>query len=154
MTSLSSSCIRLPQKLYKILKRFSRKRKSPKWLVQRSQIILLLAKGRNLSEIGRQLGIERKTARLWYQRWQKSLDILDMSLDNASKKSLESRIKTLLSDAPRSGAPAQITPEQSTHLIAIACEDPQESGRPISHWSGQEIAEEAIKRNIVPQIWL
>ena len=49
-------------------------------------------------------------------------------------------------------APPQFSPEQITHLIAIACEDPEKSGRPISHWSAQEIADEAIKRNIVAQI--
>ncbi len=37
-------------------------------------------------------------------------------------------------------------------IIAIACEDPEKSERPISHWSAQEIADEAIKRNIVLQI--
>ncbi len=71
---------------------------------------------------------------------------------DASPKSLEKRIKTLLSDAPRSGTPPQFNSEQITQIIAIACEDPQKSGRPISHWSAQEIADEAVKRNIVAQI--
>ena len=83
----------LPQKLYKILKRFSRKRKSPQWLVKRSQIILGRAKGNNLTEIARQLGIDRKTVRLWSQRWQEGLKILSISMADASPKSLEKRIK-------------------------------------------------------------
>ena len=152
MTEIASSCLRLPQKLYKILKRFSRKRKSPQWLVKRSQIILWLAKGNNLSEIAQKLGIDRKTARLWGQRWKEGLKILSISLADASAKSLEKRIKTLLRDAPRSGTPAQFKSEQITQLIAMACEAPEKSGRPISHWSAQEIADEAIKRNIVGQI--
>ena len=152
MTEIASGCLRLPQKLYKILKRFSRKRKSPQWLVQRSQIILLLAKGNNVREIARQLGIDRKTARLWVQRWQEGLKILSISLADVSPKSLEKRMKTLLSDAPRSGTPPQFSPKQITHLIAIACEDPEKSGRPISHWSAREIADEAVKRNLVAQI--
>ena len=149
---IASWCLRLPQKLDKILKRFIRKRKSPQWLVKRSQIILLRAKGNNLSEIARQLGIDRKTARLWLQRWKEGQKILSISLADASAKSLEKRMKILLSDAPRSGAPPHFSPEQITHLIAIACEDPEKSGRPISHWSAQEIADEAVKRNIVAQI--
>ena len=152
MTSIRSCCIRLPQKLYKILKRFSRKRNSSKWLVQRAQIILLLARGSTFSGIAHKLGINRKTVRLWSQRWQQGMEILQLSLDNASQKSLESRIKTLLTDAPRSGAPTQFSAEQLTHMIAIACENPQESDRPISHWSANEIADEAIKRHIVSQI--
>ncbi len=42
--------------------------------------------------------------------------------------------------------------EQITQIIAIACEDPEKSGRPISHWTAQEIADEAVKRNILGQI--
>lgn len=152
MTENASCCLRLPQKLYKILKRFSRKRKSPQWLVKRSQIILGHAKGNNIREIAQKLGIDRKTARLWLQRWKEGRKILSISLAEASSKSLEKRIKTLLSDAPRSGTPAQFKSEQITQIIAIACEDPEKSERPISHWSAQEIADEAIKRNIVLQI--
>jgi hypothetical protein len=37
-------------------------------------------------------------------------------------------------------------------LFAIACEDPGESGRPISHWTTRELADELIKRNIVESI--
>ena len=152
MTEIASWYLRLPQKLYKMLKRFSRQRKSPQWLVERSQIILGRAKGNNLTEIARQLGIDRKTARLWLQRWKEGLKILSISLAEASPKSLEQRIKTLLSDAPRSGTPAQFKSEQITQIIAIACEAPEKSGRPISHWSAQELADEAVKRNIVTQI--
>ncbi len=130
MTEIASGGLRLPQKLYKILKRFSRRRKSPQWLVQRSQIILLRAKGNNLTEIARQLGIDRKTVHLWSQRVKEGLKILSISMADASPKSLEQRMKTLLSDAPRSGTPPQFSPEQITHLIAIACEDPEKSGRP------------------------
>ncbi len=152
MPSPASFRIRLPQRLYKMLKRFSRKRKSPQWLVQRAQIILQLAKGYSLSETARQLSIDRKTVRMWYERWKQGMELLQKSLAQASQKSLESRLKTLLSDAPRSGTPPQFSPEQIAQIIAIACEDPQESGRPISHWSAREIADEAIKRNIVAQI--
>jgi hypothetical protein len=36
--------------------------------------------------------------------------------------------------------------------MAIACEPPESSGRPISHWTPGEIAAEAIKRGIVETI--
>ena len=45
------------------------------------------------------------------------------------------------------------TPEQIVEIIAIACEQPEEeSQRPVSHWSAREVAEEAVKRKIVPAI--
>jgi putative transposase len=37
-------------------------------------------------------------------------------------------------------------------MIAIACSDPQASERPISHWSGREIREEASQRRIIEKI--
>jgi putative transposase len=57
-----------------------------------------------------------------------------------------------LSDRPRSGAPVQFTAEQMCQLIALACEVPAGSERPISHWSRREITAEALKRGIFAQI--
>jgi putative transposase len=36
--------------------------------------------------------------------------------------------------------------------MALACEPPEASGRPISHWTPRELADEAIKRGIVETI--
>ncbi|MGH7002029.1 MAG: helix-turn-helix domain-containing protein [Stellaceae bacterium] len=57
-----------------------------------------------------------------------------------------------LADAPRSGAPAKYTPEQICAVVAMTCEKPSESERPISHWSQREIADEAMRRGLVPSI--
>jgi transposase len=152
MTETPPACIHLPPKLDKILRRLSRKRNLPEWLVQRARIIRLLSQGNNLSETAEQLGISRKTVYRWYRRWQTSIEPLLSPLSKATRKSLEGHIKALLSDAPRSGAPSQITIEQQVQMIALACEDPQDSGLPLSHWSASEIAREAVKRGIVEQI--
>jgi len=55
-----------------------------------------------------------------------------------------------LTDAPRPGKPSQITTEQRCQMVALACEQPKE--RPISHWTGREIAEEMMQRGIVQSI--
>jgi hypothetical protein len=36
--------------------------------------------------------------------------------------------------------------------MALACEDPQASSLPISHWTPKELANEAIRRGIVSSI--
>jgi transposase len=55
------------------------------------------------------------------------------------KLSLEDfSVSERLSDTPRPGRPPQITAEQFCQLIAFACEQPKE--RPITHWTGREIA--------------
>jgi hypothetical protein len=55
-------------------------------------------------------------------------------------------------DAPRPGAPATFSAEQWCQIIALACEPPEASGRPISHWTPRELADEACKRGIVERI--
>jgi hypothetical protein len=57
-----------------------------------------------------------------------------------------------LADLPRPGAPAGISASQRCQIEALACEKPEGSERPISHWTGREIADELIKRNIVDHI--
>jgi hypothetical protein len=61
-------------------------------------------------------------------------------------------IEDVLSDAPRPGSPGTFTAQQVTQIIAIACEPPENSRRPITHWTGWEIADEAVKRGIVESI--
>src|SRR5262249_57147025 len=57
-----------------------------------------------------------------------------------------------LGDAPRSGNPGKFTPEQVTQILALACEPPEKSGRPITHWTNAELAAEAQERGIVASI--
>jgi transposase len=67
---------------------------------------------------------------------------------------LESREQGLaaLLDEPRSGKPAIYTPEQICAIVAMACERPEDSQRSITHWTQQELADEAIKRGIVDYV--
>jgi putative transposase len=62
--------------------------------------------------------------------------------------SLEDRLQ----DAPRPGAPAKITADQRCQIEALACEKPEKSGRPITHWTAREIADELKQRQIVETI--
>src|SRR6266516_467855 len=61
-------------------------------------------------------------------------------------------IAQLLADAPRPGAPPTFTPEQIVQLVAVACEPPEQSGRPIDHWTARELADEVKKRHLVTNI--
>lgn len=123
----------------KALRKLIRSGKTEQRLVMRAQIILLAQKGYDHSKISLELGIHQNTVRKWKQRWL------------ASEGKAES-IKERLQDAPRSGAPGTFTPEQLTHLFAIACEPPEDSGRPISQWTSRELADEMQKRGIVKSI--
>jgi len=108
----------------------------------RGRIVLAAAEGKNNSEIARELKVTVDTVRLWRGRWRELQPIALADL------SVEQR----LADLPRPGAPVQITAEQRCQIEALACEQPEGSERPISHWTGREIADEIMKRGIVKQI--
>jgi putative transposase len=65
---------------------------------------------------------------------------------------LRTLLEQVLDDAPRPGKPATFSPEQIVQIVALACEPPEKSGRPISHWTARELADEAKKRQIVRDI--
>lgn len=119
-----------------------RRHTAPRQVVVRARIILLAADGLNTSQIARELGLEADTVRLWRQRWRGFGGVTWADL------SVEDR----LTDAPRPGCPARITPEQVCQIVALACEAPSTAGRPISQWSGREIADEVMRRGIVAAI--
>ena len=121
------------------LEKLVRKARTEQRLTLRGRIILLAAKEHNHRQIARELKICRDTARKWRQRWLASA---------GSEASVEERLQ----DAPRPGSPATFTPEQLTHVFAIACEPPADSGRPISQWSNRELADEMQQRQIVKSI--
>ena len=50
--------------------------------------------------------------------------------------------RAVLRDEPRPGAPGKFTPEQVIQILAVACEPPEKSGRPITHWTAHELADE------------
>ena len=136
-----------------ILRQLIRRRKTPRGLSQRAQIILLADQGWNNSEIAHHLELDRNTVRRWRQRWQGHSPQLMMTLAQGSRKRLQQQmINSILSDAQRPGSPVGFSVEQRVQIIALACEDPKESQRPVSHWSPRELADEIVKRGIAQQI--
>jgi putative transposase len=124
------------------LDQFVRRHTTAQQLALRARIVLAAAAGANNSQIARQEGVTLDTARLWRARW------LGLQAVPLSELSIEER----LADAPRPGKPVRITDEQVCQIVAIACEAPDQSGRPISQWSGREIADEITRRGIVAEI--
>lgn len=120
----------------------ARRHTAPQQVALRARIVLLAADGLNNSQIARTLGLEADTVRLWRQRWRAFQGVALADLSIADR----------LSDAPRPGCPARLTPEQVCRIVALACEAPSATGRPISQWTGREVAAEIIARGIVPTI--
>lgn len=121
-------------------------------LAQRAPIILWAFQGMKNEVIARKAGVGRHQVGVWRRRWQQAFEKLVAIECSSSRAALRRAIAETLSDAPRPGAPGWFTPEQLTHIVALACEHPSESGRPITHWTNQELADEAVKRGLVTAI--
>jgi len=149
-----------------ILKRIVGARASEAGLVRRAKVILSGHAGMSNSAIVRQYEIKHEAVRRWRKRWQsheecfKQIEVGEEESDPAQRmQDLEEAIREVLRDEQRSGTPPKFSAEQQVKIIAVACEDPLESGRPISHgpseghfWTPREIADEVIKRKIVSSI--
>jgi putative transposase len=137
MARLSAAKLEVNEEQQAELEAIVRKRTSPQRLVVRARIILLAVAGVGVHGTMRRLGIARTTVQIWRRRW---------------READQERVQERLGDRPRSGAPATYTPEQVCAIVAIACERPEESDRPITHWTQREVADEAVKREIVSSI--
>jgi transposase len=109
---------------------------------QRARVILKAAEGKNNAEIGREVKQSLDMVRLWRRRWR---DLAGIGFEDLS-------VEERLEDLPRPGGPSRLSADQICQMEQIACEAPEKAGRPISQWTGREIAEELIGRGIVETI--
>lgn len=144
--------IEVTQRQNAILDRIIRAANSAQCLVQRATIIAKAGQGERNQCIADDMAIHAQTVRRWRARWSEASERLAAVEAEADDKVLSQLIHALLSDAYRSGSPGTFTPEQICSIVALACEPPQASGRPVTHWTPAELAEEAVQRGIVASI--
>jgi len=134
--------IKLDQEATDQLTQLVKRHQTSQQIALRARIILAADQGQSNATIARKLAVCLDTVRLWRNRWRQLASISLTDLSAAER----------LADLPRPGAPAEISASQRCQIEALACEKPEGSERPISHWTGREIAAEIIKRNIVDHI--
>ena len=144
--------IELTERQRTLLEQIVRRTTSPQRLVTRSKIILKAAVGKRNQEIADELAVTVRTPRRWRDRWAKASAHLVAAESDAPAAQLSDLIEAVLTDKLRSGTPATFTAEQICLIVAIACENPQESGRPVTEWTPRELADEAVQRGIVSSI--
>jgi transposase len=135
-----------------VLQTMTRSRTCSQALAQRAGMILLAFAGLDNEAIAGQLGCERHAVGLWRRRWARAFQRLVLIECGEKPSALPRAIDELLSDLPRRGCPGKFTPEQVTQILATACEPPEDSGRPVTHWTPRELAEEVVQRGIVESI--
>jgi putative transposase len=139
------------EKQREYLEQLIRRRSTPQYLAKRAQLILDAVKGISNSEISRRLPLDRPQVVTWRGRWIQRYPELVL-VEQEHPEELETAILSTLRDRPRPGTPPTFTEEQVLQIVAIACEEPSASDRPISHWTPREVRDEAIQRGIVTSI--
>lgn len=146
--------IELTSRQQHLLEKLLRASSTEQRLAQRAEIILMINQSRaNNQHVARGLRLCRQTVGKWRTRWADAAEALAAAEDNdEDDKTLLLYIEATLADAARSGARPHFSAEAIVEIIALACEDPVESERPVTHWTPRELADEAVKRGIVKEI--
>jgi putative transposase len=136
-----ATVIVLSEQEQEALLQITKRRRSEYHVVLRARIVLAAQEASN-AQIARDLAINVDTVRLWRDRWA-GLQGIDLETLSAAER---------LQEAPRPGVAPKFTAEQRCQMAALACEAPAKAGRPISQWTGREIADELKARGIVEDI--
>lgn len=126
----------------------TRRHTTPQNSARRARIVLRMHNGIGNTVIAREFGISTRTVEMWRARWRVAQD----ARHGAETEHLEALIERDLADAPRSGAPPTFTAAQIAQVIALGLRPPEDFGRPVTHWTPQELADEAVKQGIVASI--
>ena len=146
--------VRLSERQRVLLEKWVRnKADTPYRLIERCQIVLLSASGVSNAEQGRLLNVDRQRPRRWRTRWAAQEQRLAAAENKGvSDRDLVGLLADVLSDRDRPGGPTTFSAEQLTRIIAVACEKPEQSDRPVTHWTPRELVDEVVKRGIVDSI--
>lgn len=142
MAKRSAPSVTLTKEAQSELESLVNRHKVGQQLALRGRIVLACGAGKSNRSIAKAEQVTIKMVSRWRQRWL-ALEALPLC---------ELKVEERLADLPRPGAPARITADQVCQIMALACEKPEGSERPISQWTAREVADEVMKRNLVEQI--
>lgn len=133
-----------------LLQRITQRHTAAQRLVRRARIILGASQGLNNAQIARKLDLGLKAVKRWRARWIEAQPKLEAAEEDQTH--LAHVIHETLTDRLRSGAPPVFSAEAVAQIIALACQEPERFDRPVTHWTEQELADEAVKQGIVEAI--
>jgi len=142
----------ISERQQQVLRTMAFSRACAKGLAHRAEIILLAFEGHKNEDIAKRLDCERHGVGIWRRRWQYYFERLTVIECAEKPAALREAIAEVLSDLPRAGCGGTFTADQIALILAVACEPPDKSGRPVTHWTSRELADEVIKRGIVATI--
>ena len=105
----------------RVIAKLSRSQTASARLVERAKMLQLGSEGQTVPQIAEVLGLNEKTIRKWFKRF-------------------EQQGLAGLEDAPRSGAPSRYTVENKARVLQAARTRPSELGLPYGSWTFERLA--------------
>jgi putative transposase len=153
MPNQTSVRITLSDRVRTLVQALARQRSAAYRQVQRAELLLAMAAGVGNNAVARAHQVDRGVVRKWRTRWvELTRKLAHAETTAVTDEQLNELLIAGLQDLPRSGTPATFSAEQIVQVIALSCEDPQASGRPVTDWTPPELADEVVKRGIAPRI--
>jgi putative transposase len=130
---------------------------SPQRLVLRAKLLLAYARSGSTTIVAADLATTREAVRRWRDRWrQYAGELADLEAkyhgNDLSAAHYAKELAAILADAPRPGAPPTFSEDQRARIIALATEEPEQAGIPITHWTCDTLRDAAVDKGIVPTI--
>jgi transposase len=136
----SEPLIRTPEER-QALEKLARERSMEARIVERAKMVLLLAEGASDGQVAKSLRTTSKTVRKWSQRY-----------PQRRTRRAGDPVEKWLADNARVGRPDKFDEQFWVDVLAIATSNPEDSGRPITHWTAHEMADEVVKRGLTKSI--
>ena len=153
MSIPKSPKINITERQSTILRKITRRTTASQREVNRAKLILLIGEGLPNTKVSNQLAHSLPTVKKWRFRWLDKEDVLaKQEKDSSDEKELENEIRHILQDMPRPGTPSTYSSEEYCQILNVALEPPEDSNRPISHWTASELADECKTRGITSGI--
>lgn len=150
---MKHSIITLSASIRSILEKVAKQKTGSSRDKERAGIILCLSEGLSSLKVSEKLGLDwRKVQRCRLQWSLAESTLLATETKAVSEKKLHLLSKAVLlalRDAPRSGCPSKFSTEQYCKILAVALENPSDSGHEVTHWSLNILKSEIEKRGIV-----
>jgi len=145
--------ITLTRRVRAVLERMARATTIEFRLAERVRIVLRSANDERCVDQARALGVDAQRVRRWRRRFAGAAELFaGAEAQEATDDELEGLITEVLGDEYRCGVPPKFTPDQIAQVIALACEEPEKFGIPVTHWTARDLARAAKEQGIVDDI--
>jgi hypothetical protein len=131
------------------LAQIARRQTSPQRLVRRAKMLVARETGVPQCHGMRQRPLHRGTGQRWCKRWCALAPTLaQRETEEGRAQARTTMMVGALADHPRAGTPATLTAAPLVQMVAVAGEDPADSGRPGSQGTPREVAEAVRTRGL------